>query len=113
MSTNLDQQISQLTHQKCYFCHKIPPELAGFEHKKDFPFLLKNPICKNCWKKESELIKYNQQKFSSLQQIKNTNQKLQNFIKNHKEKQKNQPKNPPEKEEKIFEEWQKKLNGGK
>jgi len=76
MSTNLEQEISRLlTKYKCDFCSKKVVKLAGFKHQKDFPFFLQKPICKTCWEKNDSLDNH---KFSSLEQLKKTNQKLQN-----------------------------------
>ena len=76
MSTNLEQEISRLlTKHKCDFCSKKVVKLAGFKHQKDFPFFLQKPICKICWEKNNNL---NNSNFSSLEQLKKTNQKLQN-----------------------------------
>ena len=113
MSQNLENQIQELLiKQNCPFCYKkvLKTNLAGFKHQKDFIFFLQKPICQGCWNKNSNLI--NTQNFSSLEQLKNTNQKLQNWIKGNKEKANQiQPKNSSQKEERtIYEDWEKKLS---
>ena len=102
MPSNLEQEISRLlTKHKCDFCSKKVVKLAGFKHQKGFPFFLQKPICKTCWEKNDNL---NNSNFSSLEQLKKTNQKLQSWIKTYKES-KIQPKNPPkERTTDIFDE---------